>query len=102
MTDAVLRTQNRDQRNDGHGNGGGGDRHLRGHRGHRHRPFRANAFFQGDIRDNGKHGIDDVTGPAEEGQHPGGKRCEKGDVLGVFTQQALCELHHYIQATGGL
>lgn len=60
------------------------------------------SLFQGDIRNDGEHGVDHVPGAAQKGQHPGGKRGEKRDVLRVFAQQAFSKLHHDVEATRGL
>ena len=43
-----------------------------------------------------------MAGAAQKGQHPGGKRGEKRDVLRMFAQEAFGKLHHDIEPTGSL
>ena len=93
-----------------HGHHGhGGNRHGRGadadlgrHRGHGHGAFGTNALVDGDVVDDGEHGVGHVPGAAHDGERPGGDGSQQGDVLGMLAQNPLGHPHEDVEAAGSL
>ncbi len=102
LTDTMAGRQNGDHGDHGNRYRRGADGHLGGNGGDSHRALGTDVLLQRDVGDDGEHGVDHVAGTAQEGEGPGGERCQDSDVLRVTAQQTLGYLHHQVETAGGL
>ena len=105
LEQGILVSRCRHEAYDGHYShryGRSGNAHLGSDGRNRHGPFGTNIFFDGNIINNGEHGVYHVTRTAEHRQEPGSHRCQYGNMLRIVPQEPFRRLQHHRETTGGL
>jgi len=94
--------QEGNQRHHGHRHRAGQNAHLAGNRRCSHGALGANVVLDGNVVDDGQHGVDHVPRAAQNGQQAGGEWCQDGNIFGVAAQNLFSAQQQHFKPAGCL